>query len=144
MRPRSIRPNRVAKRRTNSILFDYHHGCLALLVVEEQDVANAIYTATERLRDLGIDDAKVAATVPAQRLGRTAPNPQAVILLSTFAPAGPGALRLCLGETATGRTKQVRSGGVRGRTQQERLPSARAERHLDQSTLRTPVGTHAP
>jgi 3-oxoacyl-[acyl-carrier protein] reductase len=43
------------------------------------------YTATERLRDLGIDDAKVAATVPAQRLGR----PEEFAALATFLASEP-------------------------------------------------------
>ena len=43
------------------------------------------YTATERLRDLGIDDAKVSATVPAQRLGR----PEEFAALAAFLASEP-------------------------------------------------------
>ncbi len=52
------------------------HGLLNALsrdVANDGITVNALmpgYTATERLRDLGIDDAKVAAMVPAGRLGR--------------------------------------------------------------------------
>lgn len=44
------------------------------------------YTATERLRDLGIDDAAVATTVPAQRLGR----PKGFSALATFLASAAG------------------------------------------------------
>lgn len=62
------------------------HGLVSSLsreVAGDGVTVNAImhgYTATERLQDLGIDDAKVASQIPARRLGR----PEEFAALATF------------------------------------------------------------